>query len=565
MEKITRFPILVIDRTANSSITGLGPKLRYDIRSLSGASDDDIVSERGIRDAVCNQHYNISGDTIGLGNNIFDKNEWYPRPKDNILFNTLSGIGTLTTKTSGEYIHLGSTLPDITSDLSGFIYFQRTLNGGIEQETSIALYSDFQASEEKVIFQNPKSDDVIGKILIKCNIPFDGYESFSIGIDGDPEYFIKKFFNPTKSSLNEKELVRTIYGKGLYDKVEFIDNILWKFGEHKNKDIKLFRYNPGGGKGFPYIFGNWILPGGKGTQGEMEIVIFYDKKVKLQDGFLLGGELPIQGMRLVTATSFILSQILSNNVINSAGVSSTQKGYALGGNNKNISINNIQGIVFNIEASFILNTTLKTRRMGFMNGYYSLYKGYIPGGQTDKFTYLNTIGSLDYSNETPGILSTHLNQLRYNATCLQNSIRGYLMCGGIGQVPSKTIEYLEFATEVNILFGKGLPNPTSNTMGISSYDKGYLIGGSNDKGIISKRINIFDYNTQTTNQYFKELSTPLENAGCIKSENYGFVCGGNTGTEVINTITQMDFLTNTPQIVKQTLISGLENVTGVQG
>ena len=313
MEKITRFPILVIDKTANSSVTGLGPQLRYEIRPLSGTSDDEIVSERGIRDAICNQHYNISGDTIGIGDHIFKKIDWYPH-KDTIEFNTLSGIGSITTKLSSgdDYVHFGSTLPDIYDNTSGFVYLQRTLNGGIEQETSVIVYSDFKDITEKVIFQNPKSDDVIGKILIKCNQEFNGDEVFSIGVDGDEEYFVKKFLSPLKTSIESKELVRTLYGEGLYDKVVFIDNILWKESPHKNKDIKVFRHILGGTNGFPYTFGNWFFPGNISTQGEMEIVIFYDKKIDLQDGYLLGGQLPIQGMRLENGVHIYFISIITN-------------------------------------------------------------------------------------------------------------------------------------------------------------------------------------------------------------------------------------------------------------
>ena len=264
-------------------------------------------------------------------------------------------------------------------------------------------------------------------------------------------------------------------------------------------------------------------------------------------------------------STFILSQSLQTEIINSAGVSSSIKGYCLGGTDKdNQSTNAIQGILFGVEASFVLNNTLKTKRDGFMNGYYTLYKGYVPGGKTDMYNYLDTIGSLNYSTETESILSTHLNKIRDNATCLQSSLRGHLIGGGISNVSTKTIEYLDFATETNYLSDNSLHNSTANTMGISTYEKGYLVGG-NENGIISKRINIFDYSTQSTNQYFMELSTSLENGGCVKSEYDGFVCSGSDGNGVINTISQIEFMTNTVSVEKQTLISGIENITGVQG
>ena len=114
------------------------------------------------------------------------------------------------------------------------IAISRTMNGGIEQESTKINFSDYdsttgvptlsatQPSNAIAAFHDPVCGDVIGKLLIKCTEAFDDSSTyFSIGTATNNEYYAKIF--PAPSAETVSALVDFRIGLGMYDKVEYIN------------------------------------------------------------------------------------------------------------------------------------------------------------------------------------------------------------------------------------------------------------------------------------------------------------------------------------------------------
>ena len=222
--KIVKFPIVVITDKATEENFGVTPQLRGNVRELSEASREAVVSEVGIlSSATDSMDVWVGADNIGIdGIPILDSVELNPNlpPPESlpsgavygniVKYNTLQGEGKVEVTSDENSIYIDAT-DDVPEAEIIEIGIAKSINGGILQEASRVNYSDFDIlsgvgssnasyrypKNSIVLMHNPEFGDAIGKILIKCTEKFDDDSTeFSIGTLYDPEYYVKRFNVP---------------------------------------------------------------------------------------------------------------------------------------------------------------------------------------------------------------------------------------------------------------------------------------------------------------------------------------------------------------------------------
>ena len=216
MGQIIRFPIIVIEDKASEANQGITPQMQSTVRPAPLAETTAVASEHAIRKAIDRIEISISGENIGMGLDVYDSS--ISGHIAILNYNSFRGIGVLDVSSTPTTIEFNTSQGELT-DSNGTVSTLRTLNGGIEQEASKIVYSNFLASDEMQAFHNVRHGDVIGKILIKCITPYDSGHQISIGTDEDPEGFITKF----NAHGTAGQLIEIEYGNYLYDKVEYIE------------------------------------------------------------------------------------------------------------------------------------------------------------------------------------------------------------------------------------------------------------------------------------------------------------------------------------------------------
>lgn len=257
MGQIVKFPIIIIDTKASEANAGLLDTLVSTIAPLSSASTSLTVSEQSVREALADVDFPpVSGENLGTSDVVFVSTD-----SPNIAyFRSISGMGVFSTNSDGNMVYINTNQSGSPTASGGtIIVTTRTLNGGIEQEASRAIYSNFTSASSMEAFHNVVAGDAIGKIMVKAVSGFNsGATQFSIGTDSAPEGFVLKFSAPTSPGA----LVPITYGSYLTDKVEYIntsDHGIATSNLVAGDDIKIYQYSP------------------KPTEGELQVVIFYDK------------------------------------------------------------------------------------------------------------------------------------------------------------------------------------------------------------------------------------------------------------------------------------------------
>lgn len=214
--QIVRFPIDVIDNTASETGHGLLKTLAAVVGDgTRDVSTEHAASVAAIKNAVNNITFGLTVSNLGTGYEIFDDStpiEEYSSTgkKQTIKYKKITTSDTdglknlLYVTENSNHIYI-NTVQGGDPDLFSRPDF--TLNGGIYQEAEVVKIEDFKYHEcetydtndngtrkspqtisttkyKKPIFHNPKLDDTLGKILIRCEEAFHPNVSFSIGMYG---------------------------------------------------------------------------------------------------------------------------------------------------------------------------------------------------------------------------------------------------------------------------------------------------------------------------------------------------------------------------------------------
>lgn len=236
---IQSFPIDTTYEFASSTTSGICPQLCAYIHDLQYECDTEkIVSERGIRLHI-NELEELSGAirNVGSGFGIWDS------VVDNIqLHNVVTAgenavinaepIDTNTTlqitlqsgtivfdgfsSVSGQALSGGLSYDDI----SGFTAYSDSVQGGRYQYVNTVTAAEIHPTSGAII-ATPAADDVIGKIFMKCTVPFDNnLATLSVGLCGEPAVYVEPFGAPTATGHVRNDV--QVYGTKLQKEFDWI-------------------------------------------------------------------------------------------------------------------------------------------------------------------------------------------------------------------------------------------------------------------------------------------------------------------------------------------------------
>ena len=255
MGRIIRFPIQIATNLASEIGFGITPALYSTVRDISSASISEVPSERADRLALDAITVTFTGDNPATGENIYVDSTVDIDGIITVNFKSLNGLQSIVTFSDTYYLNIGTNQPGIPNSVP-YVVTKKTVNGGIIQERVEVNCDSFNSLSNSLNLITLKSGMCIGKILIRCTIPFDSdYVYYSIGIDGDTERFIKLFKAPVAMGP-----VDITYGQFMEDKVEYVSAY--------TSNIVLLKDG---------VFLRMYRDGQVNQVGQMQVVIFYDQ------------------------------------------------------------------------------------------------------------------------------------------------------------------------------------------------------------------------------------------------------------------------------------------------
>jgi hypothetical protein len=250
-----------------------------------------------------------------------------------------------------------------------------------------------------------------------------------------------------------------------------------------------------------------------------------------------------------------LSATLGTAVSLSAGVSSTVKGYVMGGLPGTSAI---QALTFSGETTSTLGATLSAARQRG-TGLSSSTKGYHCGGQTSP---VSAIEALTFVGETIATIAATLSPAVYQAGGGCSLSKGYLLGGNNGSSPINSIQALTYAGETISSIAGTLPSsiePSDNV--VSSTAKAYSLGASS----ATTAIVAFDFTSETASTLSAVLTNASRNAGGVSGTTKGYTMGGNVSAGTPdNYIQSFIYSSEASGVLAATLGTAKYSATGVQ-
>jgi len=266
-------------------------------------------------------------------------------------------------------------------------------------------------------------------------------------------------------------------------------------------------------------------------------------------GYIMGGQISgdyqavIEDLIFADETSQTIVATLDTAKYAGTGVSSSIKGYALGGKTGSY-LAVIEDLIFADETSQTIVATLDTAR--FLGaGVSSSIKGYILGGFDG--SRLAVIDDLIFADETSQAIVATLNTINFGGAGVNSSTKGYVL-GGIAK--TAVIEDLIFADETSQTIVATLDTARSAGTGVSSSIKGYILGG--DTGSYVAVIDDLIFADETSQAITATLDTAKSSSSGVSSSIKGYALGGYTGSYVA-VIEDLIFTDETSQAIVATL------------
>jgi hypothetical protein len=285
-------------------------------------------------------------------------------------------------------------------------------------------------------------------------------------------------------------------------------------------------------------------------------------------GISASGLNKIEGIQFSNDTTFTpFAAFTGNGRSGAAGVSSSTKGYAMGGDAAGSihKVNTIDGIVFGAAETYTSTSAFLSIARTEMASFSSSAKGYAAGGW-DMSPYMTTIDGIRFSNESSVTSAVSLATGRQTAAGVSSSIKGYVMGGHSGAA----ITDIE-----SVIFGD--PDTYSNTLaalssaryslaGIASSEKGYSVGGmlNSTQYTVIDGIRFSDESAITTSAV---LSVARYGSTGVSSGIKGYVMGGySSANSNVTDVLQFGTTTDTASTPSSALLALAKyNAAGVQG
>lgn len=511
--KINNFPVYTVLEYATSGRAGICPILKPSVRPLVEADINSVPSEKAVRDAIeaIDPYINYAnvGDGIGIfkdtsGNNVALYNT--------ILFENGPGMsGYIQNNTL--YLSGGET----SGTTSGYLVGDISVQGGMHQYSSTIDANTISTSGLTLV--RAQEDDVIGKMFLKCDIPFEQNNSeYSIGTADDKEFYTERFNAPSAAGL-----------------VSFKYNIAMS-GEYdwcsEDKDILIYRY------------------GDEPVSGSLGISIFYDK-VRWQSnyGYLFVGD--IERFNISNSTvSNRLNNIDNNDLytVNCSPIAFNYYIYIAGGSNT------VGSTTTSIRRYDSKNDTVQTVSKSILtvsrasaSTCRSTLRAYFCGGDNGSSTVYNVIDSIDFSSDTTNAVNRISMTARTKTNTVYNSTHAYI-AGGYNAASTilTNIEKIQFASDSSYSLIGSLSTGKYSTNRFNTPSEGLFYSGINSSGIYNG-VDVLTYSTDTISYTNSVMPLSVSRAGSVQNNIYGYIYGGYNAVNIYS-IQQIHLSTKTLSI-----------------
>ncbi len=259
----------------------------------------------------------------------------------------------------------------------------------------------------------------------------------------------------------------------------------------------------------------------------------------------------IQGVIYSSEASFVSSAVLESPGTGTASsCRSRLKGYVLGGQSYS---SNVQGLVFITDTLFTSATALLENSY-HSAGFSSDIKGYVVGGLFDGLS----LSGITFSSDAVFNIGSVMTQTVTKAAGFESSNKGYIAGGGATTVDKiQSVDFLDESTEIITAV---MSDARDDAGACASSTKGYVMGG--DAGFVSDRIDGIVFSTEGAFTVSAGLSAPRVNGEGASSNSKGYIMGGHSGTgtsTVTNTLQNMEFVSEATSTLGATLATAFQS------
>jgi len=286
-------------------------------------------------------------------------------------------------------------------------------------------------------------------------------------------------------------------------------------------------------------------------------------------GSLAAGTVPsstIDGLRYDTEASILAASSLSTPRCGTFCLSAPTKGYSAGGSANNsltgVTTNIIDGLNYSDESAFVLSAVLPLARWQ-SQGISSTLKGYCIGGADTSNSRLASISALTFAGETTATLGAGLATATELMAAVASATKAYV-CGGRTNASASitSISGITFATDAVFSSSSVLTVATRNPTGLSNADKGYISGGISTSASLSS-VNGLLFSSETVAALSSALTVIARGQAGASSANKGYLMGGYDGTNDVTGIDAITFIGEAIATVSATLRSARDQCSGL--
>lgn len=230
-------------------------------------------------------------------------------------------------------------------------------------------------------------------------------------------------------------------------------------------------------------------------------------------GYAIGGyngtlsQTAIEALTFVTQSAAALSAVLTTATreFGQEGLGSSTKGYTAGGSTTAASataIATINTLTYSVESAAVAAGTLGTAR-NLPCGVSSSTKGYVMGGTNAAGSNTAIIDAITWSNDSDAVLAATLDTARNGSCGVNSATKGYAM----GGIPATTvIEDINFSNDTSAAISATLSATLSYGAGVNNATYGYELGAYNGTTYVTT-INRFVFSGETCGSIGAVLTT----------------------------------------------------------
>lgn len=518
---INDFPLNTILEYATSGQKGLSPQFESVIREISLANQNTPASELAVRTAL-DTISTSALDYVNLGTGI---GIFKTLSGDVAMFNTIEGIGNCTTF-SVEQTLIISGVQSLSTTTTGTI-LGATVQGGKYQYTNTLSSVDIETTG--CLISNAVQDDVIGKVFVKCFVPFeDNLAVYSIGVSGtsiDKEAIVASFNSPIVTGMVDLT----------YSPTMTANEYNWLSG---NYDL--------------YVYRN----GAESVSGQIGISVFYDQVKWLPSyGYWMGvGASDIQRLNLSLDFMDSTSRGVGLPVAKDEYCSLSYNYYIYSAGGKSASVlSDISRYDSKNDTSNVLTRGNLSSSRRALNGTNSSTKAYFMGGTNLAVeNFYNTVDYILFSNDTSNAsITTSLISPRSSHGLIKNSDSCWMAGGYVGGSVASSMARFDFADDTIHVIASTL-NTACLKMGgeynTSTY--GYFLPGHTAAGVAVTTLDkmLFANATMSTIASYN-LVTRIKTAA-VQSSSDGYVLGGMYSSIPVQATQKTVFATDTSSIIE---------------